>query len=173
MSIEAIRQARNDVLAQRASRDETFAAQVTCGARDLFRAAAQTTQTESPPRRPGWVDTLLKLGAIGSAREVLETACTESRRGEVSRETLKATVGGVAAIATKAGILAGGALALGGTALTGGSAALVVGAAAAGFIVLPKVARAITDFAIDKLDDFSKRVGVALRERSERSIEPK
>jgi len=165
MSIEGIRQARNAALAERAARSETFAARVTCGASDIIRSAGASSSPRGSGEGTRWLEAITQLGGIGSIRETLETACVEARHGEVSRGTLKASVGGVAEIGTRAAVLASGGLALGGAALTGGSAIAVIGATAVGFFVLPKIARAATDFTVDLIDNLAKRLGATLRER--------
>lgn len=164
MSIEGIRQGRADALARQGAPGELFAEKVFCGVSEVVNEVTGPAGRSRPTNKAGGSTARNGLAIIRNTREVLNEACQEARQGRVSSETMKGILGGTAELVTKTAVVGGTGLALAATA-TVGSSAVIVGAGVIGFLTLPALARRVTDIAVERLQGFSERLGLALRER--------
>lgn len=147
--------------------DNRFAGVVCRGAGMI--ASAEQALKNSSNGRPRVVDDILTTlpvsRIIHHGQEILSSACRDAINGDVGEKTARSIAGAVSEEITRGLVVTGTVLGVGGALASGGSALAVGCLGAAGYLLLPGLARRGAEALVVQLGGAAQNLGVVLRGR--------
>ncbi len=141
---------------------------VVCRGADIFASAEQAIKS-SNIGRPRVVDDILTTlpvsRIIHHGQEILSSACRDAINGDVGEKTARSIAGAVSEEIARGLVVTGTVIGVGGALASGGSVLAVGCLGAAGYLLLPGLARGGAEALIVRLGGAAQNLGVVLRGR--------